>query len=563
MGNMKHICRRGWLWLLCLWLGAAQAAASLEQITAGLRQRLQPVAEDSGHSRELTEVESFYAQRDYQPAWVTEAGFSPQAHALLAALARAEDEGLRPEDYDLAKLESVLDKARAGEFPVAQWVEWELLLTRTFFAYGGHLSSGRFKPQDLNPNLGITPSHRDLTAILNSALAEQEIAAAFASLAPSHPGYLRLRTALANYRKLEQAGGWPVISAAGKLAQGMRHAQLKRLRARLAVTGDLEPVADTGGHSLAPDEELFDDAVFQAVRRFQRRHGLPEDGVVGSATLLAMNVPVSERVRQLEINMERWRWLPEDLGRRHILINITDYRLNVVEDGGTVLEASVVVGKSSRPTPVYSGMISYLVFSPYWHVPRTIATKDKLPQLRKNPAALARQNIRVYDPRAGGREINPGRVNWRAINPNNFPYQLRQDPGPRNALGGIKFMFPNPYDVYLHDTPSTHLFNRVQRAFSSGCVRVSKPVELAEYLLKDNPRWSRKAIVSASRGKREQTVTLADQVPVHLLYWTAWAEEDNTVHFRDDIYEYDKSIAKALHGDKVVSKKEPSLAEGG
>lgn len=563
MTKMRNIRRCAWFGLLWYWVAAAQTPVSLEPIAEGLRQRLQPAAADAAPSREWAEVEPFYAQRAYQPAWVTGTGFSPQAYELLGVIAGAEAEGLRPEDYELAKLERVLDKARTGEFPAAQWVEWDLLLTRTFFAYGSHLSSGRFKPRELNPNLGLTPSHPDLAAILHRALAEQQVAPALQSLAPAHPAYLRLRTALASYRKLEQAGGWPVISVAGKLTKGMRHAQVKPLRARLAVTGDLVPDADTGGLPPAPDEELFDDAVFQAVRRFQGRHGLPEDGAVGPATLAALNVPVSERVRQLEINLERWRWLPEDLGRRHILINITDYRLNVVEDGGTVMEASVVVGKSSRPTPVYSGMISYLVFSPYWHVPRTIATKDKLPQLRKNPAALARQNIRVFDPRAGGREINPGRINWRAINPDNFPYQLRQDPGPRNALGGIKFMFPNPYDVYLHDTPSTHLFNRVARAFSSGCVRVSKPVELAEYLLKDNPRWNRKAIVSASRGKREHTVPLADKMPVHLLYWTAWVDEDNTVNFRDDIYDYDKSIAKALDGDKVVSRKEPSLAEGG
>jgi murein L,D-transpeptidase YcbB/YkuD len=272
---------------------------------------------------------------------------------------------------------------------------------------------------------------------------------------------------------------------------------------------------------------------------------LREDGVVGPATLAALNVPVGERVRQIEMNLELWRWLPRDLGQRHIMVNITDYTMSVVEDGREVMGSKVIVGKPSRPTPVFAGEMSYLVLNPYWHVPPTIAVKDKLPKLRRNPYALSRQRIRVF---AGGKEINPGRVNWRRVNARNLRYHFRQDPGPRNALGRIKFMFPNRYSVYLHDTPSKYLFNRDNRTFSSGCVRVADPIDLAEYLLSDSG-WSRKAIVSKTRGKRQRRVNLSEKVPVYILYWTAWVDDAGETHFRRDIYEHDKRLAKAFRSE--------------
>jgi murein L,D-transpeptidase YcbB/YkuD len=251
--------------------------------------------------------------------------------------------------------------------------------------------------------------------------------------------------------------------------------------------------------------------------------------------------------------MERWRWLPEDLGQRHILVNITDFTLSVVENGQRVMNAKVIVGRTERPTPVLTATMSYLVMSPDWNVPPTIALEDKLPVLQKNAYALAKQNIRVFS--TAGREIDPGQVNWRKVNTSNFAYQFRQDPGPRNALGRIKFIFPNAYSVYLHDTPSRGLFNSTARTFSSGCVRISNPIDLAEYLLKGNPRWNRAAIESASQGKKQRTVPLREQIPVHLFYLTAWVDEDNTVNFRNDIYERDRLLVKALYPGAIAKQK--------
>jgi murein L,D-transpeptidase YcbB/YkuD len=258
-----------------------------------------------------------------------------------------------------------------------------------------------------------------------------------------------------------------------------------------------------------------------------------------------MNVPVTERIRQVELNLERWRWMPDELGSRYILVNIPSFKMKVFEDDKRVIESKVVVGRQERQTPAFTANMAYLVLSPKWYVPRSIAVKDKLPQLKRSPNALARQNIRVFN--SAGKEIKPGAVNWRAVSADNFNYQLRQDAGPRNALGGIKFMFPNPYNVYLHDTPSRELFSRNQRTFSSGCIRISNPVELAEYLLKSDPKWNRNRIKTASTSGQQQVVNLPQKVPVYLLYLTAWVDEDGLVNFRSDIYQRDKPMVRALY----------------
>jgi murein L,D-transpeptidase YcbB/YkuD len=292
-------------------------------------------------------------------------------------------------------------------------------------------------------------------------------------------------------------------------------------------------------------EDQFDQALWQAVRRFQRRHGLAADGIVGPLTLAALNVSVTERIQQLELNMERWRWLPEDLGPRYILVNIPDFTMQVVSNGRAVINTKAIVGTPKRPTPLLSARLSYLVLNPRWYVPRSITIKDHLPKLRKDPYALVTKKFHVDD--AMGQEIDPGSVDWHSLSQSDFPYRLRQDPGPQNALGGVKFMFPNPHHVYLHDTPSRALFNRSHRTYSSGCVRIANAVELAEYLLKDHPRWTRDTIRAAiGDGKGQRMVYLPEEIPVYFFYWTAWVTGDGLVHFRNDIYNLDKPLAPIL-----------------
>ncbi|MEE4377924.1 MAG: L,D-transpeptidase family protein [Candidatus Competibacteraceae bacterium] len=519
----------------------SKTTVPLAAITEELRQRFevdittQPILSKQLNS--LVAISRFYTQRQYRPAWLTDTGLASWPADLLLALAEADREGLRATDYPIDELQQQLNAAQnnVATYSVAQWADLELRVTDTWFTYGEHRLGGRLNPHRIDREWGIKDHNRDLVPVLQDALTRNQAIEVLATLVPPHSGYERLRQALADYRTLEDNGGWVTISSGAKLAKGSRHGRVKQLRIRLLASGDLT-------EETAAQDTLFDDALSQAVKRFQRRHGLTDDGVVGPKTLAELNIPVAERARQIELNLERWRWLPDDFGRRHLLVNITDFTMSVIEDGRETFGTKVVVGRTKRPTPIFNADMSYMVLNPKWYVPYSIAVKDKLPKLRRNAYSLTGQRIRVY---SGKREVDPGTVNWHQVSAKNFPYRLRQDPGPSNALGRVKFMFPNPYSVYLHDTPSRNLFTRDQRTFSSGCIRVADPIDLAEYLLKDDPRWNRKKILSATRGKWQKTVHLAEKIPVYLLYWTAWVDEDGTVNFRDDIYQRDRRLARA------------------
>lgn len=487
---------------------------------------------DSRTLRTLDSMLPFYAGRGYQPAWLDVNGKPlPAATKLVEALGEADRNGLRPSDYHLTHLQKRITALQQhnNALDAGQLTNFDLLFTDAFLAYGSHLLSGRLSPRTVDRDWEIKPRSRDLAAVLQKALAKGSIIESLKALAPQAKGYVQLRERLRKYRQIEQQGGWPIVAS---------NAPTKTLRARLEASGDLTGQSET---------------VAEALRRFQKRHGLAESGTVNAATRTALNVPVSERIRQIELNLERWRWLPDDFGARHILVNIPSYKMQVFEDGKVVLESKAVVGREERQTPTFAANMEYLVMSPKWYVPRSIAVKDKLPQLRRNPYALQRQRIRIYN--SAGKEINPGSVNWSAVSASNFNYRLRQDAGPRNALGGIKFMFPNRHSVYLHDTPSRELFNRNQRTYSSGCIRISKPVELAEYLLKHDPKWSKDTIKTASTSGKQRVVHLPEEVPVYLLYWTAWVDENGLLNFRDDIYKRDAPLVRALYQDDKARRK--------
>jgi murein L,D-transpeptidase YcbB/YkuD len=283
------------------------------------------------------------------------------------------------------------------------------------------------------------------------------------------------------------------------------------------------------------------------LKRFQWRHGLTADGAMDTRTRAELNVSVESRVDQLEVNLERWRWLPQDLGRRHIMVNAAAFALEVVEDDSVKLAMRVVVGLPYHHTPVFTGTMRYLVFNPYWYVPDSIAVQEILPHHKRAPSYLAQQGIRVLRGWApDAREVDPATVDWSKITLDNFPFQLRQDPGPLNPLGRIKFMFPNKFNVYLHDTSARTLFDKTQRAFSHGCIRIEKPIDLALYLLQKDPRWNRDSLLAALDEAVDRTVPLPETIPIHILYWTAWADEDGTIQFRPDIYGRDPPLLKAL-----------------
>ena len=487
----------------------------------------------------------FYVQRLYRPAWIDAHGPSRLVNDLLSALRRTDLEGLRPEDYHLAAIENLLAAVRVdvrsgGAMVSDRWAELDLLLTDAFMAYGSHLLAGRVNPETLRPEWLANRRSADFAAVLETALASGDVTGALVAQAPSQQGFRQLRDALVYHRTVAAQGGWPTIPAGATLKRGDRGPQVAALRERLRLGGDLAA-------AVWEDAELFDEALELALSRFQRRCGLTVDGVMGAASRAELNVSAERRVEQLELNLERWRWLPKDLGRRHIIVNIAAFELEVVEEDEVVLAMRVVVGLPFHSTPVFSETMRYLVLNPYWHVPRNIAVKEILPRLKLDPMYLSQQKIRAFQgwgPET--REVDPATVDWSMITPDDFPFRLIQDSGPINALGRIKFMFPNKFNVYLHDTPARPLFEQARRDFSHGCIRIQQPIELALYLLQQNPRWNRDALLRALDEAEDRTVPLPEPIPVHILYWTAWADEDRTIQFRRDIYHQDAPLLEAL-----------------
>ncbi|MFW5686998.1 MAG: L,D-transpeptidase family protein, partial [Halanaerobium sp.] len=291
-------------------------------------------------------------------------------------------------------------------------------------------------------------------------------------------------------------------------------------------------------------DDYFNDTVKQAVVRFQLDHGLNADGVVGDKTLAALNISRDQRIKQLIINMERWRWLPEDLGSRYIYVNIADYNLKLFEDNQLKMEMKTIVGQEQRSTPVFSDSIKYLVLNPYWYVPESIAVKDKLPEIKEDVDYLSENDYTLFKYNGDNKleKIDPEDVDWDEVDEDNFNYLLRQNPGDNNALGRVKFMFPNKFSIYLLDTPGRNLFSETARSFSSGCIRIEKPVDLAEYLLSDQEKWDRESIEEEMKKDKEKTVYLKNPIKIYLQYNTAWVDSIGNLNFREDIYDRDQKL---------------------
>lgn len=338
-----------------------------------------------------------------------------------------------------------------------------------------------------------------------------------------------LREYLLKYREIAYRGGWPAVSRGLSLKVGDRSERVIELRRRLIATEDIP-----GG--VAADEYLFDEELNNAVIRFQKRHGLMIDSIVGRETVRALNVPVEKRISQIEANLERFRNI-KDLGERYICINIADFELKVIEHGNSVMSMKVIVGKQYWNSPLFSSQLTHVVFNPSWYVPTSIAVEEILPKIKEKPDYPNKEGIKVFSKEKNRlKEINTASINWADVTAENFRYKLVQVPGIKNPLGKLKFLFPNEYFVYLHDTPAKVLFEKSSRAFSHGCIRIEKPIVLAEYLFRDDPSWTPERISAMIERGKEVKVPLPTPVTIHILYLTAWVDEDNVLQFRDDIY---------------------------
>lgn len=475
-------------------------------------------------------VAIFYEQGQFSPVWERR----DNLEQLLAALSGMAEDGLDPEAYALSELQ----RRRIGlDDPGAtprQRAQFDILATEACLTALIHLYRGKVAPATLDTHWNFDPRQPNQAEGLDAirdALLHGTVAALFDHARPQSPIYDRLRAALVQLRAVAAEGGWPLLEDGPTLKPDNHDPRVSTLRQRLRLA-DYAVGAAEG--------DLYDPALEEALKQFQSEHYLTADGYLGKATLAALNVPIAARMEQLQANLERARWLLHELQGEFVMVDIAGYRITYYKDGQPVWRSRVQVGKPYRRTPAFKSKITYLTLNPTWTVPPGILKNDILPKVRKNLGYLAANRMRVLD--SQGRQLSPESVNW--DDPRGI--LLRQDAGPGNSLGRLVIRFPNDYLVYLHDTPHQHLFESEQRSFSSGCIRVEHPRELAELLLNDPERWNRAAIDSAIDTMETQTVMLREPMPLLLAYWTVDLREGGRISFRPDIYGRDPPLIAAL-----------------
>lgn len=478
-------------------------------------------------------LREYYLTQSGRPIWVDQS----RMRALIATLGGSDREGLEPSAYPLEEMEKIASVVHLAD-GLAR-AEAELYFSAFFLRFAQDLKVGRFLPTQIDPKLYWQKKTINPVDALHMLTKERNAERFIARWQPQVREYARLKVVLAAYRQIERSGGWQTVPHGDAIKPGADNPSVPAIYARLQVTDkELRGKRD-------PASTIYDPVLGEALKRFQKSHGLEPDGVIGKQSFFALNIPVADRIRQIIVTMERWRWMPEDLGTHYIRVNIAGYELQRVRDGRIEEQMPVVVGKPYHQTPVFSGMIKYLEFNPYWNVPRSIAVKEELPKLQSDPGARA---ARGFEAVVDGQGVPLTSIDWSGMSASHFPLRLRQKPGPLNALGRVKFMFPNRFSVYLHDTPARSLFARSQRSFSHGCIRVGRPIKLAEQVLRGVAGWDRRKIDAVLASKQRTVVNLSSPLPVHLTYATVWLDEDGQINFRPDIYRRDAKLEKALAG---------------
>lgn len=481
---------------------------------------------------ELAPLRDFYRERGYRLAWTGSS--AALADRLLADLhSIAQGEGLTPESYAVAATPSEFDH--------------DLLVSDALARFARDLASGRVSPARMVGGMGPeTRPAADATRFLRDLAAGKELGATVEVLPPAYAGYHRLKRAMERYRTLVSSGGWTAIPDGPSIKPGMEDDRVPAVRKRLIATGELDAKHDKG--------KTLDQPVSAALKKFQARHGIEADGAVGKATLAALNVSAEERLKQIMANMERWRWMPRSLDPTHIAVNLPAAHLELVRNGEIQMAMRVVVGDVQHQTPTMQTTMTSVVLNPTWTVPPSIATKEILPKLRKDPHYLASNNMQILDafPDDAARAQGLG-IDWHKYS--KFPWRIRQSPGPDNALGQVKFNLSNQDDIYLHDTPRRQYFGRIFRALSHGCVRLERPVALAQALVPSELADKVDNLIAETNTK---TLKLDKPLTVYLMYMTAWADEDGTVHFRDDLYGHDGRLKAALKRGRPAA---PQMAQ--
>jgi len=542
--------------------GSAQQLASLETsriviappqsalartIKSGLSAAYYGARPDTRAHEEAQRLYFLYGERHFEPIWLAEQAngtvtFSPAATKIITLFENAASEGLDPSDY----LTPQIDAARLSGDGI-ELATLETAFSAATMRYADHLHNGRIDPQSISTLLDLKRKPINEAALLEQLARSNDPAAILMQLEPQHREFQALKAALANFEQSSAARPTP-ISDGPVLRPGNSDARLPAIRARLELA--------------ASTSQLYDDLTVDAIRSFQKGQGLEVDGIIGPATVAALNGGVATRREDIIANMERWRWMPSDLGDFTVFVNIPEFRLSILRNGQEEYTTRVVVGTTKNQTPIFSDSIRHVVVNPYWNVPSSIIRGEIAPAILRNPGYTDSHNMDLL---YNGATVSPWQVDWTQVSPSNFPFRVRQRPGAGNALGQIKFLFPNKHDVYLHDTPSKSLFARSYRAFSHGCVRVQNPMEFADALMANEPNISRASLESMF-GPSERWVNPQKQIPVHLAYFTLRVEEDGTIRSFGDLYGHNEKLIAAMGLDAIeppaiVAEAETALRE--
>jgi murein L,D-transpeptidase YcbB/YkuD len=484
------------------------------------------------------ELHLFYVNRFYDPAWFTRNSFSNNGFDLLNYIRHVGQQGLQPNDYHLYLIEEYLGKLLSHTtVDTTDIMKLDVLLTDAFMLLGSHLYYGKVDPAKEGANWKMQRKDPELRMDLKleEALIENEVDNELNMLAPGYRAYWMMKEELAFFLSLDEQL-WPAIISDKPVKPGDSSQIVPKVRERLIkLRYGLSDSTST----------ILDEELEKQLKVFQDDWGLNADGVIGKATLEYLNCLPLKLIGQLKVNMERFRWLPPQVAGKHIIVNIANFKLDLITGTDTLISMRAVVGEATRKTPVFNESMTYIVFSPAWTVPSTILQQDVIPELLKGPEYLTKKKMKLL--RNDGTELAYSDIDWSTISQSNFPYMVRQDPGPGNALGRVKFMFPNEYNVYIHDTPSKSFFARDARAVSHGCIRVEDPFDLAVLLLSDEPEWTPDNIRNAMQQTKEQTVLLKVPVDVMVVYLTAWTDGRDRVQFRNDVYQNDGKVLEALN----------------
>jgi murein L,D-transpeptidase YcbB/YkuD len=479
----------------------------------------------------------FYEGRRFEFAWTDPAN----VEIAVRALATSGQHGLSPDDFHIDAIQLLREQKAKQPNDLLINTHLDLLLTDGLVSYAYQLVYGKVDPAALTAswNLSRPLLKRIPKDVLQEALSGGSLAGLLKSLAPAFTYYKRMQVQLKRYRQIASSGGWPSVPAGQSLRPGDVDPGVTAVRARLAA--EFGDIAAASG-----DESMFDATLEDSVRRFQERYALDADGVVGPGTLRNMNITAAQRVDQIRVNMERARWLNEESteAKDFVHVNIAGFYVQRYEDRIPTWKTRTIVGAKYHKTPIFAANMQYIVFNPTWTVPRSIILKEMLPKMKADASYLSSRNYDLVE--RSGRKVDPASVDWASVSANNFPYSVVQRPGPRNALGLVKFIFPNSHAVYLHDTPGRQLFERSERTFSHGCIRTKNPLDLAERLLADQPKWTREAIDRTIEGGKTTTVHLTEPLRVFILYWTAEPDMEGGIRFYEDAYNRDPAVLAAL-----------------